>query len=211
MDTTPRSSLADALFTTTKQRVLALVYGQPKRRFSLTELLAEAKGGAGAVQREVDRLEQAGLVSSEREGRQRWIQANRTAPIYAELSKIVQKTLLHAPMLVEALKPLRDRIDYAFIYGSVARRSDHAGSDIDLMVVGHDVGLGDLYAALAPVESQLGRPVKPNVYILDELRERYAAGQSFIQRVVEQPKEWLVGTEADFLQAIQSKPAEPRT
>ena len=167
--------MADALFTTTKQRVLALVYGQPKRRFCLTELLAEAKGGAGAVQREVDRLEQAGLVSSEREGRQRWIQANRTAPIYAELSKIVQKTLLHAPMLVEALKPLRDRIDYAFIYGSVARRSDHAGSDIDLMVVGHDVGLGDLYAALAPVESQLGRPVKPNVYILDELRERYAA------------------------------------
>ena len=64
---------------------------------------------------------------------------------------------------------------------------------------------------LAPVESQLGRPVKPNVYILDELRERYAAGQSFIQRVVEQPKEWLVGTEADFLQAIQSGPAEPRT
>ncbi len=64
---------------------------------------------------------------------------------------------------------------------------------------------------LAPVESQLGRPVKPNVYILDELRERYAAGQSFIQRVVEQPKEWLVGTEADFLQAIQSRPAEPRT
>ena len=43
------------------------------------------------------------------------------------------------------------------------------------------------------------------------MRERYAAGQSFIQRVVEQPKEWLVGTEADFLQAIQSKPAEART
>ena len=211
MATQLRTNLADALFTTTKQRVLGLLYGQPKRRFSVTELLAEAKGGAGAVQREIDRLEQAGLIVSEREGRQRWVQANRAAPIYAELSRIVQKTLLHGPMLADALKPLRDRIDYAFIYGSVAKRSDHAASDIDLMVVGNQIGLGDLYAILPPVEAQLGRPVKPNVYTLDELRERHAEGQSFIQRVVEQPKDWLIGTEAGFLQALQSTTMEPRT
>ena len=206
-----RTNLADALFTTTKQRVLGLLYGQPKRRFSVTELLTEAKGGAGAVQREIDRLEQAGLVTSEREGRQRWVQANRAAPIYAELSRIVQKTLLHGPMLATALKPLRKRIDYAFIYGSVAKRSDHAASDIDLMVIGNQIGLGDLYAVLAPVEAQLGRPIKPNVYTIDEMRERFTTGQSFIQRVVDQPKDWLIGTEDGFLQALQSTTMEPRT
>ena len=205
------TNLADALFTTTKQRVLGLLYGQPKRRFSVTELLTEAKGGAGAVQREIDRLEQAGLVTSEREGRQRWVQANRAAPIYAELSRIVQKTLLHGPMLATALKPLRKQIDYAFIYGSVAKRSDHAASDIDLMVIGKQIGLGDLYAVLAPVEAQLGRPIKPNVYTMDEMRERFTTGQSFIQRVVDQPKDWLIGTEDGFLQALQSTATESQS
>ncbi|MFT4178693.1 MAG: transcriptional regulator [Thermomonas sp.] len=198
------ASLADALFSTTKQRVLSLLYGQPKRRFTVTELLTEAQGGAGAVQREIDRLEQAGLVSSERDGRQRWIQANRASPIYTELSRIVQKLLLHGPMLTEALKPLRNRIDYAFIYGSVAKRSDHAASDIDLMVVGEQIGQGDIYAVIAPVETRLGRPVKPTIYTLDELRQRFTAGQSFIRRVVEQPKEFLIGSEAEFLRALES-------
>lgn len=203
MPTSSRTSLADALFTATKQRVLALLFGQPKRRFTVTELLAEAKGGAGAVQREIDRLEQAGLVVSERDGRQRWIQANRAAPIYPELAKIVRKILLHGPMLAEALKPLADRIDYAFIYGSVARRSDHVASDIDLMVVSDHVGQGDIYLAVAPVETYLGRPVKPTIYTLAELRERFAAGQSFIRRVAEQPKKFLIGSEDGFLLALE--------
>lgn len=201
-DTSP-ASLADALFSTTKQRVLGLLYGQPKRRFTITELLAEARGGAGAVQREIDRLEQAGLVRSEREGRQRWVQANRAAPIYAELSKIVQKVLLHGPMLAKALEPLRSRIDYAFIYGSVARRSDHAASDIDLMIIGEQIGQADIYSATAPVEARLGRPVKPTLYTLQEFRQRYAAGQSFITRVVGQPKDFLIGSETAFLRALE--------
>ena len=209
MSQAPRTSLPDALFTATKQRVLGLLYGQPKRRFTVTELLAEAKGGAGAVQREIDRLEQAGLVTSEREGRQRWVHANRDSPIYPELAKIVRKILLHGPMLADALKPLRDDIDYAFIYGSVARRSDHVASDIDLMVVSDHVGQGDIYLAVAPVEAFLGRPVKPTIYTLGELRERFAAGQSFITRVVEHPKIFLIGSEAGFLQALEPVHQEP--
>ena len=211
MTTQTRINLADALFTASKQRVLGLLFGQPKRRFTITELVAESRGGAGAVQREIDRLEQAGLVTSEREGRQRWVHANRDSPIYPELAKIVRKILLHGPMLAEALKPLRDDIDYAFIYGSVAKRNDHAASDIDLMVIGEQIGQGDIYATIAPVEAFLGRPVKPTIYTLGELRERFAAGQSFIRRVVEQPKVFLIGSEADFLQALEPAQTEQTT
>ena len=50
------TSLADALFTTTQQRLLALLYGQPSRSFFASELIELTGSGSGAVQRELKRL-----------------------------------------------------------------------------------------------------------------------------------------------------------
>lgn len=55
-----RSSLADALFSTTQQRVLGLIFGQPGRSFYANELMALTGGGSGAVQRELARLAHSG-------------------------------------------------------------------------------------------------------------------------------------------------------
>lgn len=93
----PRSaasaSLADALFSGTQQRVLAWLFGQPERSFYATELIGLAGAGSGAVQRELARLAQSGLVTARAVGNQKHYQANPEAPIYAELCSIVQKTV----------------------------------------------------------------------------------------------------------------------
>ena len=84
--------LADVLFTRTQKRLFALLYGYPERSYSVSELIALASSGRGSVQRELARLEQSGLVTTERHGNQKHCRANPDTAIFEELSAIVQKT-----------------------------------------------------------------------------------------------------------------------
>src|SRR5712692_458987 len=168
----PATSLADALFSTTQQRVLAYLFGQPERSFFATELIRLAGGGSGAVQRELARLADSGLVTVKRIGTQKHYQADPKSPLFAELCSIAQKTVGLAEPLREALAPLAKRITAAFVYGSVAKRSDTAASDIDLMVVSDSLTYADLYAAVEQATVRLGRKVNPTVYSRRELARR---------------------------------------
>jgi predicted nucleotidyltransferase len=190
-----RISLADALFSGTQQRVLALLFGQPDRSFYANELIALARAGSGAVQRELARLAKSGLATVQVSGNQKHYQANPASPIFQELCGVVRKTMGLAEPLRQALSPLAKRINAAFVYGSVAKRSDSASSDIDLMIVSNDLTYADLYEALEAVSQQLGRKVNPTIFTPAELAKRVASGGAFVKRVLEQPKVWLKGDE----------------
>jgi predicted nucleotidyltransferase len=188
-----RLSLADALFTGTQQRVLALLFGQPERSFYASELIALAQMGSGAVQRELARLAQSELVTVRASGRQKHYQANAQSPIFAELCGITRKTMGLAEPLRAALAPLAGRIRAAFVYGSVAKRQDTASSDIDLMLVSDDLSYPELYLAAEDLSQRLGRKLNPTIYSPKELAQRVERGDAFIQRVLAQPKIWLIG------------------
>jgi len=193
-----QSSLADALFSTTQQRVLGLLFGQPERSFYATELIGLAGAGSGAVQRELARLEQSGLVTVRRLGTQKHYQANPASPLYTELAGIARKTIGLAEPLREALAPLASRVTAAFVYGSVAKRRDTAASDIDLMVVSDGVTYAEVFGAIEPLTARLGRTINPTVYTRRELARRRKEGNAFVTRVLAQPKVWIVGTADDL-------------
>lgn len=179
-----RTSVADALFTATQQRVLSLLFGQPERSFFTKELIDLAGGGSGAVQRELARLQQSGLVVQTVLGNQKHYQANAQAPIFAELRGIVSKMLGPADALRQALAPIAAEVRLALLYGSVARRSDTAHSDFDLLLVSDTLTLEQVYAALAPAEQQLGRPVSPTLYTSAEFRKRLEQGNPFLTKLL---------------------------
>ena len=191
-------SLADALFTGTQQRVLGLLFGQPTRSFYATEIIGLTGGGSGAVQRELARLAQSGLVTVRPVGNQKHYQANPDSPIFAELCGIAQKTVGLVEPLREALASLADRIKVAFVYGSVARKADTASSDIDLMVVSDTLSYPDLFAVLEVAGASLGRPVNPTIYTSAELAKRIGQDNAFVTKVLQQPKLWLIGGERDL-------------
>lgn len=192
------ASLSAALFTATQQRVLACLFGESGRSYAVNELIQATGAGSGAVQRELARLAGSGLLSVERVGNQKRYRANPDAPIHDELVSIVRKTFGLADPLRQALAPLAPRIHAAFLYGSVARGSDTARSDIDLMVVADDLGYAEVMLALHPLAERLGRPINPTVYGRDELRSRLDAGNSFVTRVLQQPRQWLIGGDDDL-------------
>ena len=196
------TSLADALFTTTQQRVLSLLFGQPSRSFFASELIKLTGSGSGAVQRELKRLVSSGLVSVTRIGRQKHYQANADSPVFEELRSLVLKSVAMVEPIRGALEPLRERIVRALVYGSVAKGTDRAASDIDLLVVADQVTLEEMYAALAPVEARLDRRINPALYTRREFNDRLAAGNAFLTRVLAGEHMVLIGN--------GNEPAAPR-
>lgn len=192
-DSTAPTSLADALFTTTQQRVLALIFGQPGRSFYASELIERTGSGSGAVQRELKRLASSGLVTVKRIGNQKHYQANPDSPVFEELSGLVKKTVAPVVPIREALASLAERIDLAVLYGSVAKGTDTALSDIDILIVGDGLTLEDLYAALSPVEEDLERKISPTLYTSKEFVDRKAANNSFLSRVLSSEHLILIG------------------
>jgi hypothetical protein len=193
-----RRSLADALFTRTQQRVLGVLFGAPERSFYASELIRTAGTGSGAAQRELARLDRGGLITSRRIGHQKHYQANPASPLFDELHSIVLKSIGLAEPLRAALKPLLPSIRAAFVYGSVAKASDRAASDINLMLVSDSLSYGEVFSALEKATGRLGRQVNPTVYTMAEFAKRVRAGNAFVTRVLEQPKIWIVGGEDDL-------------
>ena len=198
------AGLGGALFTGTQQRVLGLLFGQPDRSFYASELIGLAGMGSGAVQRELARLAAAGLVTVRSIGSQKHYQADAGSPIFAELHGIVQKTFGLAGPLRAALAPVAGQISAAFVYGSVAKKTDTAASDVDLMVVSDRLTYADLFAALEQASATIGRAVNPTIVTRRDLLERLKTKESFMTRVLAQPKTWIIGDD-DALAA-----AEPR-
>lgn len=178
--------------------MLGLLFGQPEASFTVSEVIAFAGIGSGAVQRELARLAGSGLATVRRVGNQKHYQADPQAPIYAELVGIMQKTTGLAAPLRDALAPLAEHITAAFIYGSVAKRNDTALSDIDLMIISDTLGYAEVFSAVESAAQRLGRGINPTIYTRAELASRRASRNAFVTRLLEQPKVWLIGGEHDL-------------
>lgn len=189
------TSLADALFPKVRQRVLAVLFGNPGRSFYANEVIALAQSGTGAVQRELAALTEAGLLIVNKQGNQKHYQANAAAPVFEELRGLVLKTMGLADVLLAALAPLAAQIDCAFVYGSVAKQQDTAQSDIDVMIVSSSLGYADVFGALESASSRLGRKVNPTLYTAADIAKRITRDNAFVTRVMKQPKIWLMGNE----------------
>lgn len=192
------SALGDALFTRVQQRVLGLLFGQPERRFQSAELIRLVGAGAGATHRVLTRLADAGLVSVAFQGRQKFYQARSDSPVFEELAGLVRKTVGMVGPLREALAPFEERIHAAFVYGSVASGRDRAESDVDLLVLSDDLDYGALFDALQHAESRLARPVNPNVMTPEEWCRKRRVPDSFVSRVGDRPKLFVIGSEDDL-------------
>lgn len=192
------TSIADALFTTTQQRVLSLLFGQPQRSFFTQQLIELADVGRGAVQRELERLQRSGLVIQIAQGNQKHYQANASSPVFAELCGIAAKLLGPADTLREALAPIADHIQLALLYGSVAARRDTALSDFDVLLISDTLTLEAVYETLAPAEQRLGRPVNPTLYTRSEFHKRLERRNPFLIKLLAGDTISLIGNKDDF-------------
>lgn len=196
----PAVSLSSALFSKVQQRVLALIFSHPQRSFYCSEIVRNVRSGVGAVERELSKLERSGLVSIERIGNQKHYRANQAAPIFEELRGLVEKTVGLAEPIKKALEPYAAAIESAFVYGSVAKGTDTARSDIDLMVIGDDLNYSDLYTAVQNIENKLRRRVHPLFLTSEDWRRRTSDNASVFSKISRSAKIFIIGSEKDLQQ-----------
>jgi predicted nucleotidyltransferase len=188
------SQLSNALFSETQQKVLGLLYGQPERSFYTKEILRLTGMGVATIKRELDRMLAAGILRMTRIGNQHHYQANPQCPIYGELLGIVKKTFGVTEVIRRALGPLVEKINRAFIFGSVASGKETATSDIDLLIIG-EAGFAEVVGALYPVQETLGREVNPKIYRKEEWTQMKTAKDAFVTEVMTKPRMDVIGGE----------------
>lgn len=172
------------------RRLLGLLLMRPEQSFHLREIARLTGLDAGNVHRELRRMAHAGLVTSVRVGNQVRYQADRACPIFEELAGIMRKTTGMADVLREALAALADRIEVAFVFGSVAKGEEGSRSDIDLLVVG-DVAFEEVVHALHGAHERLRREVNPVVMSGKDFRNKQK--ERFVTRLMAEPKIILLG------------------
>ncbi len=157
------------------------------------ELVRLADIGKGTVRRELEKLCTVGLITVRKQGNQNHYQANPANPVFTELKGIVDKTFGVVGVIQTVLQPIIATVDFAFVYGSVAKGNEHAGSDIDLMLVADNLSYTEVMDLLLEAEQILGRTVNPTLYTHQEFDDRLQQQQSFVSRVVMQNTLWLQG------------------
>ena len=186
-------NLSKTLFGKTRRAVLSLLYGHVNDAYYLRQIVRAAGVGLGGVQRELKQLSHAGIIQRIVRGHQVYYQANPQCPVFAELKNLVVKTVGVGAALQAALTPLGNRIDVAFIYGSIARSEEHRDSDVDVLVVGK-VTFAEIVSSLSEAQKAIGREVNPHVLHEAEFRKRVRAKEHFVSRVMESPKIFIIGS-----------------
>jgi len=207
MSTTKRTLDADPgtlLFGKTRRQMLAWLYGHPDERFYLRQLARHTGSALGAVQRELQSLSRAGLVTRTVDGRQVYFQANRESPVFPELQQLLLKTVGAVDLIRQALAPIAPLIQIAFIYGSAAKGTVRASSDIDLAVVG-STSFNDVVLALADAQHRLGRDVNPTVYPVDEFRKKVRTGHHFLTTILREPKVFIIGSDHELVRLAEKQ------
>lgn len=160
-------SAIDFMLSGRQQKMLGALLLHPNRQYRSNELIAIGGPGYGAGKRILEQFERSAIVVKTARGNQRLYSVNTRHPIYPELRSICFKTFGLAEVIAGELSPFKDRISLAFVFGSIAQRTERADSDVDLMVVG-DVDVIDLGEAIERIQKVLGREVDLNLHTPEE-------------------------------------------
>lgn len=197
MRTKPITDLGTVFFGAYRRQVLGLLLLHPGESFHLREIARATNTQPGTLRRELAQLADAGVLNREKVGNLVRYKADTACPIYDELRGILKKTAGVADVLREGLAPLGDKISVAFVYGSVASGAERRSSDIDVMVVG-SASFEEIVGALHSSQKELHREINPNVYGLAEFKKKAKEKGSFLARVLDEPKLFILGKEHDL-------------
>jgi predicted nucleotidyltransferase len=202
------ADIANLLFGSYRRDALALLLLHPEASFHVREIARITGKVPGTLLRELNALADAGLLLRRPLGNQVHFQANPASVVYEDLRNLLKKTAGVADILREALEPLALKIQVAFVYGSIARGDERAGSDIDVMLVG-TAKFSDAVGVLGPAQETLRRVINPNLYPPKEFAAKLRGEDPFLTRVLADKKIFLIGDEDD-IRKIASRPASAR-
>jgi predicted nucleotidyltransferase len=180
----------------TRKALFQLFFTNPETSFYVRELERALNTPVAMIHRELIKLEKSGIFTSHTKGNVRYYSLNRAYPLFNELKSIVFKTVGVQGVLTETLKEIPN-ITASFLFGSYAANTAHAGSDIDLFIVGspdEDI----LIEKINRLEKKLNRDINYSIFSAADLKKKIKANDAFIKDVLQNNKIMLSGSENDL-------------
>jgi predicted nucleotidyltransferase len=171
------NNLQAIFYSKVRAEVFRLLFGLKAERTYLNAMIGVTGFASRSLEEELAKLRKLELIVAARDGNRVYYSANQTHPLYPEIRNIVLKTTGLKDVLASALKS--DLIDHAFVFGSFARMSERAGSDVDLMIIGRLTNR-ELAVLLRGVAEQLGREINPHIFNQEELTRRLTNRDHFL-------------------------------
>ena len=148
-----------------------------------------------AIREELARLTMLDLITPRRDGNRLYYCARKEHPLYPDIRNMTLKTSGLVDILIPALAS--KKVVLAFVFGSIARNTDKAHSDIDLMIIG-SIGLRESSRLLSGATEKLGREINPHVYPEEEFKRKLRVKDHFLTNVIKGPKMFVKGDESDL-------------
>ncbi len=187
--------LPELLSSRARAEIFRLLFSGTGEELHVREIERRSGLNDSTLRQELRKLVRLDLVQSRRDSNRVYYRAKTESPLYPEIRNLVLKTSGLSDVLKSALKDKRIRV--AFVFGSVARGEEKAGSDVDLMVIGQ-LGLRDLSRLLSGIEEKIGREVNPHVLHEEEFRKRIRAKEHFVSSIMETPKMFIIGSQREL-------------
>ena len=187
--------LAELLSSRARAEIFRLLLSGTGEELHVREIERRSGLNDSTLRQELRKLVRLDLVQSRRDSNRVYYRAKTESPLYPEIRNLVLKTSGLSDVLKFALTDKRIRV--AFVFGSIARGDEKAGSDVDLMVIGQ-LGLRDLSRLLSGIEEKIGREVNPHVLRQEEFKKRVRAREHFVSSVMETPKIFIIGSQREL-------------
>jgi predicted nucleotidyltransferase len=192
------------MFSPYRRQVLAVLFLRPDEQFHVRQLERMTGVSAGSLHRELKAMAESGLLLREKIGNQVFYRANTGCSIYEELASIFRKTIGLTSLLQDALSDLGDKIEVAFVFGSMASGRQTAGSDLDICVLG-EVSLRDVVTALSPVQETLQREINPVVMTPQKFSDLSDKKDRFATRVLSEPILFVKASEDELAELTEDR------
>lgn len=199
-----KPSPLDPLLSKVVQDILAATLFEPQRWWYLSDLAGYVRRRPSTLQNPLSALVKSGILERREDGNRVYFRPDPNCPFLPELRGLILKTVGLVDVLRTLLSPYQGRIDFAFVYGSMARGEEQSSSDIDLIIIGAATRF-DLAGALKNAGEHFGRPVNAMVYKPEEFAKKLEADNHFLQAVLDREKLFVVGTEHDLERTVTAK------
>ena len=187
--------LAKILSSRVRAEIFRLLFGCTSPELHNREIVRRAGLSESAVRQELGKLTRLDLIVRRKDGNRIYYKANKSHPLYQDIKQMVLKTNGLVDILNSVLP--KPEIHVAFVFGSLAKGTETATSDIDIMIIG-EIGLRKLSRLLAGISEQLGRELNPHVMTVIEYKKRLKTNDHFVTHVLSGSKLFVVGTKDDF-------------
>jgi predicted nucleotidyltransferase len=173
------------------RKLLNFFFLNPEENVHVNELARRLDVDKRNLVKKIKELEKEGLLKSEEKANAKLIGINTAHPFFPEYRRLFLKTSGLELTLKKALEKVQG-VEKAFLFGSYARDTMSAYSDVDLMVVGHHSILS-AQAELNKIQKQTGRVINVVNISPKEWQKKIRSKDSFYANLLKGKTIGLVG------------------